>query len=877
MNPPVLRPVEFGPYLLDMPGARLLRGTSAVDLPPRSFELLCHLASRPGQLVTKDELLDQVWRRRFITEAVIKTAISELRAVLGDDARQPRYIETVARRGYRFVAAIRDEGAEALAGSGGAPARTPSTAGSAHDPLPAETTPLIGREDSLADAEALLQAHRVLTIAGPGGVGKTRLALALARRLQGAWPEGVQLVELAALPADSGAERLRALMAQSLRLSAGAGDTPQRLAQETAGLGVLLLLDNAEQVVAPVAEVVGDLLARGTQMSFLVTSQEPLGVAAERVYRLGPLALPPATADVDEALAHASVRLLVDRIGARLHGFVLTPQQAGAATRVCRLLDGLPLAIELASARVPTLGLNGLLERLSAQDDGTPQLALLAHGPRDAAPRHRSLRDTLAWSHALLRPEEQRVFRRLSVFRGGFRLDMAESVCADDELDALAVMEAVSGLQDKSFIDAKERPDGHVRLRLLEAPRAFGAECLQAAGEAPRVRERHALAVRRWIEQALESAEDEPMLDWLARHRPDADNLQAALRWALGQPQAAELASALLYAGSRLWLVMGMPDETKRWLDALRAAVADGDDAVDARVQARLDLVTAELAHLGRLPITEGYAALERAQPWLDAHAGAPDRYRALNLRYVLTLRVKPETDRRPLLEAMRMLEQPHWSHTLTALRGINQAHEDGLQGRREAALAHYRGRYAQLRELGCRIESWVIAQMLMAMETVDGHADRAVEIGETVVAEVRAAGLQRPLQGVLTVWLQVLAAQGDAGRVRRELDEHARPLLLPGGGLWNVALALPWLAWNERRVDDAARLLGWRDAAFARISPGAVGPFTAGLRQRIGEHLAQALPAEDLADLAAAGALLEDAAALDLALQGGPGAGPAP
>jgi len=903
MTRPAHRTLQFGPFELDVPNARLLRGQAPVEMPPRAFDLLCHLATRPGQLVTKEELLDQVWGRRFITEAVIKTAMSELRAVLGDDARAPRYVETVARRGYRFVAPTgADAGAVGLAdadaseaaataapppaGPSPVPPRAPDRAGDPPDPLPAETSPLIGREQSLADVEALVQAQRVLTIAGPGGVGKTRLALALARRVQGLHPDGVRLLELAALPSDCDAAQLRAQFARALRLSAGAGDTPQRLAQEAAGLGALLLLDNAEHLVGALAEVVGDLLARGTPLVFVVTSQEPLGLAAERVYRLPALALPPLTARVDEAIAHASVQMLVERIGARLHGFTLTPHQAEAATQLCRLLDGLPLAIELASARVPVLGLHGLLERLQAHEEdaqGAPHLAdlaLLAHGAhaaRDAAPRHRSLRGTLAWSHALLRPEEQRVFRRLAVFRGGFRLDMAESVCADgapDAPDTLGVLEAISGLQDKSFIDAEERPDGSVRLRLLEAPRAFAAECLQAAGEAAQVRERHALAVRRWIEQALAGSEDVSMLDWLARHQPDADNLDAALRWAVAPPQAAartELASALLFAGSRLWLVMGVPDETKRWLDALRAAMAGGAahprHEIDDEVQARLDRVAAELAHLGRLPIPEGYAALERAQPWIDAHADAVERYRALNLRYVLTLRVQPEADRRPILEAMRRLEQPHWSHTLTALRGIDQAHEDTLQGRRQAALAHYRARYARLREVGYRIESWVISQMLMATEVVEGRAEHAVAIGQTVLAEIRAAGLQRTLQGVFTVWLQVLAEQGHAPRVRLELREHARTMLLPGGRLWNVALALPWLAWHEGRTEAAARLLGWRDAAFARVSPGAVGPFTAGLRERVGQRLAQALEAETLAAHLCAGSALDDAAALDLAL----------
>lgn len=433
--------------------------------------------------------------------------------------------------------------------------------------------------------------------------------------------------------------------------------------------------------------------------------------------------------------------------------------------------------------------------------DGVRLLALAALPPEtDAAPRHRSLRATLAWSHALLRHEEQRVSRRLAVFRGGFSPDMAERVCADDGLDALGVMEAVSGQQDKSFVDAEDRPDGSVRLRLLEGPQAFAAECLQAAGETAGVRERHAQAVRHWIEQALAGAEDVSMLDWLARHQPDADNLDAALRWAVAQPRPAEFASALPYAGSRLWLVAGVPDETRRWLDAVRRAAAGDPDGAGAEVQARLDRVAAELAHVGRPPVPEGWAALERAQPWIDAHAGATERYRAPNLRCVLMLRVMPEVDRQPVLDEMRRLERPEWSHPLTALRHTDQAHGDTLQGRLPEALAYHRSRCARLRELGHRVETWVGSQMLMASEVAAGHPERAVEIGQAVLPEVRAAGMERTLPGVFTIWLQVLAEQGRVERVRQELHEHARTMLLPGGRLWNLALALPWLAWHERR-----------------------------------------------------------------------------
>jgi predicted ATPase/DNA-binding winged helix-turn-helix (wHTH) protein len=856
----------FGPFEFDPANARLLRDGVAVALTPKALELLAFLAARPGRLVTKDELLDGVWGRRFITEGVVKTLVSELRAALGDDARAPRYVETVPRRGYRFVAAVQAPAAPAAA----PPPLTAATPNRRAQDL-ADPRRLLGRDDALQALERLVRAHRLVSVAGPGGVGKTRLALALAERLRPDFGDGIFVLELAAVPPDADAAALRARLTQALGLPAAAAADAASLAGQAAPLRGLLIVDNAEHVAAALAEVLGVLGAPGAALRVLVTTQEPLALPDEQLFRLAPLPVPPAQAGASpaEALQHAAVQLLVARISARLPGFRLTTHQAAPAVEVCRLLDGLPLAIELAAARVPLLGLNGLLDRLHDDADGSrpaQRLALLAQGGRDTAPRHRSLRDTLAWSHALLDAAEQRVFRRLSVFRGGFRLEMAERVCADERLDATGVMDAVSGLVDKSFVVVDAGAGGRHRLALLEGPRLFAAEQLALAEPVQPVQRRHAAAVRDWIEAAASDMAASPVLDWLARHAPDADNLSAALRWALAQPQEAELAAALLLPGARMWMRLGRVDEAQQAFAAVRPRVAAiADPAAADAARGRVALTHALLAIRGGELAAAALAALDAAQDWIDRLSDV-DRYDVLHMRYVLMLRAAPDVDRTALLAAAQALEAPAWPRLVTLAGRMDRAHEAGLRGDPRAMLAFARAEAVHLRRDGCAHELWTLAPMLMTGEANEGRLAEAVAIGRAAVAEVRASGRLRVLATTYTAWLQVLAESGATDEVREELREPVPSLLLATGRLWMIALALPLQALHLGRHADAARLLGWRDAAMQRVGSGVSGSYTLRVRALLVERLTAQLGDGPLEALRAEGEALDDATALRIA-----------
>jgi predicted ATPase/DNA-binding winged helix-turn-helix (wHTH) protein len=471
MTPPALPappcpPLCFGDFVLDVDNASLHRDGVTVELTPKSFALLAHLAQRPGELVAKDSLLDIVWNRRFVSEGAIKTMVSELRAALGDDARAPRWIETVQRRGYRFLGEIRPAAVATTARP--APARGHAAEGN----LPASLPPLIARDVERAALAALLGTKRLVTLAGTAGVGKTRLALSLASTLHARFEHGVWLVELASLsPETSDEATLLTTLARELQLAPGAGGSASALARALTPLCLLLVLDNAEHLLAPLAPLLAHLHAQVPGLHLLLTSREPMQIPGEQVYRLAPLQVPKAD-DEDNAarlMACGAVQLFVERVAARLPGFALEAPHLHAVAALCRSLDGLPLALELAAARVPVLGVNGLAQRLTSEVEPGSRLQLLTQGVRTAAPHQRTLRAALDWSHALLTPAQQRVFRRLAVFRGGFTLDAAQIVCADDGLDGWAVLDALDALIDKSMLTASAANAMHGRFFQLES------------------------------------------------------------------------------------------------------------------------------------------------------------------------------------------------------------------------------------------------------------------------------------------------------------------------------------------------------------------------------------------------------------------------
>ena len=392
--------------------------------------------------------------------------------------------------------------------------------------LPLQLSSFVGREKELAEVRRLLQDTRLLTLTGPGGCGKTRLAVVAANELLGRFEDGVWLVELAPLADPS-------LVPQAVASTLGVRERPGSslavaLSDYLRTRKLLLILDNCEHLIDACAELAEAWLHSSPGLRVLATSREALGITGEVAWPVPSLSLPDLRRlpDLESLPRYESARLFVERTAAVRPDFTLTEQNASAVAQVCYRLDGIPLAIELAAARTKVLSVEEIAARLG------DSFRLLAAGSRTAMPRQRTLHATMDWSHKLLGQKERVLFRRLSVFAGGFTLEAAESICAGEELQRDEVLELLSQLVDKSLVVAQER-DGAARYRLLETVRQYGRERLEEAGEAALVREQHAGHYLAVAEEAEPELKGERQLAWLERLEQEHDNLRVAMAWLL--------------------------------------------------------------------------------------------------------------------------------------------------------------------------------------------------------------------------------------------------------------------------------------------------------------------------------------------------------
>lgn len=612
--------LSFGPFTVTPQERLVMRDGVVLPLGAKSFDTLIALMSRPNEVVSKFELMALVWPGMTVEEANLRFHVAALRKALGDGKDGARYITTLSGRGYCFVAPI---------SQGGLPTERRPAPQLELPPvkLPNRLQRMVGRADAIGTVSDKLLASRFVTIVGPGGVGKTAVAVAIAHDLLETFADVAHFVDLAAL---SDPDLVITSILLMLGLPAQTDDPLPALLAHLHDKKLLLILDNCEHVVAATAPLAAEIFRAAPQVHILATSREALRVEGEQVYRLASLAVPPDAPGLTAAAArtYPALELFLERARASGAQIALDDANAAIAAGICRKLDGMALAIELAAGRVEAYGLKQTAALLDER------LNLLWQGQRTAPPRQKTLQATLDWSYGLLSDLERLVLRRLAVFAGHFTIDAALEVVPDERVDRARLFDAIDSLVAKSMV--APRPIGAMmRYRLLDTTRAYLLEIEQ---DETALAARHATYYRRWLEQAGTTWATVPSADERAIHFSALHNVRAALDWSFGNGGDTGIGIALAAAAAPIFLAMSLLIECRRWSERALLAIdapARGS-AEEMHLQAALGLT---------LMFTRGgseaaRSALTRSLAIPETRGDAPNQLQLLGRMHIFHERI---------------------------------------------------------------------------------------------------------------------------------------------------------------------------------------------------------------------------------------------
>src|SRR6267378_521009 len=546
----VHRKLRFGPFELSI-GERVLRRDGQVlPLGGRALDILIYLADRPGEVIAKQELIDHVWSDVTVEEGSLRVYVAAIRKALGDGQFGNRYTANIKARGYSFVGTV-----VPLAGS----TESRDDKFRHQGRLPVRQVMMIGRETVVGDVSDKLRDERFVTLLGPGGIGKTTIALAVGRVAAEEFGGKVYFVDLESL---TDPRHVAGAVATALGLALKSKDPGLELVDLVRSRKLLIILDSCEHVIEAVASLAEQLYQQTEEIHVLTTSRESLKVEGEHCYRVLPLDCPPDGSEqtANAVLRYPATQLFVQRVAARAGSVVLTDEEAPLVAEMCRKLDGLPLAIELAAGQVAALGLKNTAARLVSR------LELLRLSHRTAVPRHRSLKAALDWSYNLLSDGERIVFRHIAPFVGHFTLEGARYVAGELGAGTGEILDAIAGLVEKSLITTRI-DETQAQYRLLDTTRAYALEKLEEHAEVDPISLRHAEYVIQQLESQKETLSAQPRVERVAAYSSQLSNVRSALEWSFGSHGDDQIATRLAVASTRLFMELALLIEWQAWAE----------------------------------------------------------------------------------------------------------------------------------------------------------------------------------------------------------------------------------------------------------------------------------------------------------------------